>query len=101
MKARDSRQGAYLIIAGPLLYGGSTAGGRGRGFGPRLDEHLRALARSEHPNKALTAQYKKDGGKGWRMIPLAQVRRGDIAQARFIESTVIRVLGKAVCNERR
>lgn len=98
---RDTRQGCYLIIAGPVLYVGSTAGGRGRGFAARLDEHLKALVQGRHPNNALARQFKVDGGKGWRMVKLAQVRRGDIAQARAIEGVMIQALGKAVCNERR
>lgn len=98
---KDRRQGTYAILAGPLIYVGSTAGGPGRGFGPRLDEHLRALAQGTHPNDALRKQYARDGGRGWRMLRLAQVRRGDIAGARFVEGVVIKALGKAVCNERR
>lgn len=98
---RTHRQGVYLILAGQRLYVGSTAGGPGRGFGPRLDEHLTALAQGRHPNDALTRQYAKDGGRGWRMLRLAQVRRGDIAGARLIESVVIRALKGACCNERK
>lgn len=100
-KQRDHRQGAYAILAGPYIYVGSTAGGPERGFRPRLDEHLRALAQGTHPNAALRRQYAKDGGRGWRMLRLAQVRRGDIAGARFIEGVVIRALKGACCNERR
>lgn len=98
---RDTRQGCYLIIAGPMLYVGSTAGGKGRGFGARLDEHLAALAKGTHPNDRLQAQYQRDGGRGWRMVPLARVRRGDIAGARLVESVIIKAMGRSVCNERK
>src|SRR5262245_54404329 len=98
---RNPRQGCYILIAGPILYVGSTAGGRGRSFSARLDEHLTALAQGRHPNDALTRQFKVDGGQGWRMLELARVRRGDIVGARLVESVVIRRLGKAVCNERK
>jgi len=101
MKPRDTRQGCYLIIAGPILYVGSTAGGKGRGFGPRLAEHLTALAQGRHPNDALSKQYAKDAGRGWRMVRLAQVKRGDIAGARAVEGLIIQTMGKSVCNERR
>lgn len=97
---RDTRQGVYILLAGPLVYIGSTAGGAGRGFSARLDEHLRALAQGTHPNDRLRAQYARDGGKGWRMVTIPG-RRGDIAGARFVEGTIIKALGKGCCNERR
>lgn len=97
---RDTRQGCYILLAGPLIYAGSTAGGRGRGFDQRLDEHLKQLAQGKHPNDALRAQFAKDGGKDWRMVKIP-LGRGDIATARLVESAIIRAMGKAVCNERR
>ena len=97
---RDTRQGVYLIVAGGRLYVGSTAGGKGRSFGRRLDEHLSELRQGTHPNDGLRRQFSQDGGAGWRMLRLAQVRRGDIAQARKIEGIIIKALRKVVCNER-
>lgn len=95
---RDTRQGVYIFL--PAMYVGSTAGGTGRGFDARRDEHLRLLAAGRHHNDRLQAAYRRDGGKGWRMVKIP-TPRGRIDVARLVESAVIRALGKGCCNERR
>lgn len=97
---RDTRQGCYILLAGRRIYVGSTAGGKGRGFDARKDEHLKQLAAGTHHNDKLQAQFKRDGGKDWRMIKIP-LGRGDIPTVRLVESAIIRAMGKAVCNERR
>ena len=93
----DRRQGVYIgITRNGRLYIGSVAG-KGRSFARRWSEHTRDLQRGTHVNRGLT----KDGAEGLRFIPLAVVRRGDIAQARKIESVIIKALRRVVCNERR
>lgn len=92
----DRRQGCYLIVTKTgRLYIGSVAG-KGRSFTRRWAEHTRDLERGRHANDGLT----KDGAEGLRFVPLAVVRRGDIAGARKIESVIIKALRKVVCNER-
>lgn len=100
MVKRDTRQGCYILLAGPLVYAGSTAGGTGRGFDARLSEHLKALAQGAHPNDKLRAQFARDGGRGWRMVTIP-TPRGNIALARMVEGAIIKALGKGCCNERR
>lgn len=94
---RDTRQGVYLAITkAGRLYIGSVAGGKGRSFSTRWSEHVKDLERGTHPNDGL----RRDGPDGLRFVPLAVVQRGDIAQARKIESIIIKALRKVVCNER-
>lgn len=93
----DRRQGVYLgITRTGRLYVGSVAGGKGRSFSRRWAEHVKDLERGTHVNDGL----RKDGAEGLRFVPLAVVRRGDIAQARKIESVIIKALRKVICNER-
>lgn len=92
----DRRQGVYLgITKSGRLYIGSVAG-KGRSFARRWAEHIKDLEHGTHANDGL----RKDGAEGLRFVPLAVVRRGDIAGARKIESAVIKALRKVVCNER-
>ena len=94
---QDKRQGCYLIVTRTgKLYVGSVAG-KGRSFTRRWSEHVRDLEKGTHVNDGL----RKDGAEGLRFIPIAITTRGDIAQARKVESAIIKALGKAVCNERR
>ena len=100
----DRRQGVYLRLnlraARTPLYVGSVAGGKGRSFAAREREHLKELDSGAHPNNGMRKAHTETGGKGWVMIPIACVRRGDIAQARKIEGVIIKALRKVVCNER-
>lgn len=96
MKQRDTRQGVYIAITkAGRLYIGSVAG-KGRSFHRRWSEHTRDLERGTHPNDGL----RRDGPEGLRFIPLAVTRRGDIAQARKIESIIIKALKRVLVNER-
>lgn len=93
----DRRQGVYLgITRTGRLYIGSVAG-KGRSFARRWAEHVKDLERGTHANRGLT----KDGAEGLRFVPLAVVRRGDIAQARKIESVIIKALRRVLVNERQ
>ena len=83
------------------IYVGSVAGGRGRSFSTREKEHLRDLERGQHANDAMQRAHQATAGQGWVMIPVATVKRGDIAAARKIEAMIIKALGRACCNERR
>ena len=92
----DRRQGVYIAISRTgKLYIGSVAG-KGRSFARRWAEHVKDLERGTHPNQGLS----RDGAEGLRFVPLAVVRRGDIAQARKIESAVIKALRRVLVNER-
>ena len=95
----DRRQGVYIWVTPSPLYVGSVAGAKARTFDRREAEHRKLLAQGTHHNDRLQAEWARSGGNGWRQVRIP-LPRGDIAGARFVESIIIKALGKAVCNER-